>query len=320
MRTNPFSELYSQCNNGDPADKYANLPDFPTHIDIEPVSLCNMRCRMCPTGVHALGREQGKMTWETWSKILGAAKDHDCHLRFIGWGEPLLHGSLQYMIGLASEFELHTHVNTNGLLMTADKARELCAEGLSSIKFSFQGINRETYNEMRGQDAFDKIMQAIECMVDARGDTEYPYIAVSTSVTNESEGEIWAFTERLKNVVDHVSIGHTTFDFIELGKAPTKYRELAEQAAQNSTVTKKHPDPCPEVFDKLSIHHNGDVVVCCNAYSNEGVIGNVNDTPLKELWRGKVIEEYRERLARKEYSGPLCEKCYDYMELTEHNK
>ncbi|MHC4065053.1 MAG: SPASM domain-containing protein, partial [Planctomycetota bacterium] len=84
-----------------------------------------------------------------------------------------------------------------------------------------------------------------------------------------------------------------------------------------STDAKVHPKPCPEVFDKLSIHADGSVVLCCNDYNGTVELGNVADTPIIEMWQHPKIEAYRKRLAENNYEAPLCRDCYDYLGLTE---
>ena len=122
--------------------------------------------------------------------------------------------------------------------------------------------------------------------------------------------------------MDEVSVGRTIFDYMNFGKARLHDRQRAdlERHAAAETAEKRHPDPCPEVFDKLSIHADGDVVLCCNDFSGAVTLGNVNDTPIAELWRHPKIEAYRTRLARKDYSAPLCKSCFDFMGCTAKKK
>ena len=91
----------------------------------------------------------------------------------------------------------------------------------------------------------------------------------------------------------------------------------SSRALALSTDPKLHPRPCPEVFNKLSIHANGDVVLCCNDFNGVVKLGNVGETPLRDLWRHPKIEAYRERLAQDNYKARLCRDCYDYQALTE---
>lgn len=316
---NPLQELYDGCNRGSNAAKYLELPAFPRLIDVELTSSCNFRCLMCPTGNLSLGRKAEFLPAPLWQSIIEQCEPHGTALRFIGWGEPMMHPAVVQVIYAASMAGLLTHINTNGSLLNRHLAMRLVIAGLSSIKFSFQGVNERTYEEMRRKDFFDGMLKAIGMMCDSRGEARLPYIAASTSVTYESPEMIAQFRERLEPLVDHLGIGTTTFDYMDLNAVRLKPDELAllTKLKELSTDAKAHPSPCPEVFDKLSIHADGSVVLCCNDFSGAVELGNIAKTPIVELWRHPRIEAYRERLAKDSYDAPLCRDCYDYMELTE---
>ena len=59
------------------------------------------------------------------------------------------------------------------------------------------------------------------------------------------------------------------------------------------------------------VHVNGDVTTCCLDERLENRIGNVNETPLAELWTAPTIEAWRLAHAegRFEDSGPYCTRC-----------
>ena len=102
-----------------------------------------------------------------------------------------------------------------------------------------------------------------------------------------------------------------------MSAVPPKQRERLEKAAALSTVEKNHPVPCPEVFGKLTVHWDGSVRVCCNDFSGRTNLGNINTGEMTEIWRNPQIEAYRERLVGNDYEAPLCQDCWDYMDLTE---
>lgn len=315
---NPFQDHYDSCNHGNPRDKYESLDDGPHLVDIEPVGLCNFRCLMCPTGLQSLTRPQDFMSLETFDAILEKTEPFHSSIRFIGWGEPLMHPDIVEMVHLANRAGRLTHINTNASKMTAKLAMSLAASGLDSIKFSFQGTDRDTYKMMRQTDFFDGMLEAIGHMVKVQLDGQ-PFIAASTSTTDETPEMIEAFRVKLSPMVDHLSIGKTIFEFMDFAAVPKKYKERLEQAAKLCTVEKAHPVPCPEVYDKLTVHWDGSVRVCCNDYDGETDLGNVNLNSMGEIWRHPTMEKYRKKLARKDYSLPLCRDCYDYMDLTEEN-
>lgn len=315
---NPFQSLYAQCNTGTSAEKYAALPDFPRMLDIELTSACNFRCLMCPTGNLSLKRDAEFMREGTMLEIIDQCRDHVPGLRLIGWGEPLLNVSIVDFIIAATEIGSPTHLNTNGSLLTRHLAIDLVDAGLSSIKFSFQGVDAASYREMRNTDFFEGVIEAIGYMRRARGDQALPWIAVSTSTTSETPEMIEAFRERVAPLADQVSVGRTIFDFMDLNAVRLKDedRERLERLRVFQPKNLRHPSPCPEVFDKLSIHADGSVVLCCNDFDGVVTLGNVNKTPIAELWRHPKIEAYRERLARRDYDAPLCKTCWSYMEGT----
>ncbi len=309
---NPFRPLYDLCNS-----PKGELIDFPRMIDVELTSSCNFRCLMCPTGNRSLDRHAEFMTEETYEKIVDQCAEHGTALRFIGWGEPTLHPRVMGFVGAAFSRGLLTHLNTNGSKITGNMSRGLVGMGLDSIKFSFQGVNRQSYLDMRRTDFFGGMIEAIGLMRWARV-SQTPWIAASTSITDETPEQVEKFRQIMTPLVDELTIGNTTFDFMDLSAVRLRPGEKAmlEKAMAAESVEKRHPDPCPEVWDKLSIHADGTGVVCCNDFDAVTNLGNINDTTIAEMWRHHEIEAYRERLVRKEYSGPLCESCFDYMNCT----
>ena len=69
--------------------------------------------------------------------------------------------------------------------------------------------------------------------------------------------------------------------------------------------------PCAGLWDTPMVQVNGDVTVCCLDEHLENKIGNVNDTPLGEIWAGPKLDAWR--LAHVEgrfgESGPYCTRC-----------
>ncbi len=298
-------------------------------LDIELTSSCNFRCLMCPVGNRSLGRAAEFMKHDTFVNILGQSIHGGLEaMRFIGWGEPALHPELCAFIDGATGAGILTHLNTNGSKMTHELARDLVCADLNSIKFSFQGVGRKSYAEMRNVDFFEGMIEAIGVMREAWfhhhagniiGRSLLPWIAASTTTTWETPEMIAEFCERLALLVDELSVGKTIFDFMDLGKAKLRRKDrdtLVRLMSASTGDEKAHPDPCPEVFNKLSIHADGSVVVCCNDYDGVVVLGNVNTDRIEDMWRHPKIEAYRERLARKDYDAPLCVSCFDYLGVT----
>jgi MoaA/NifB/PqqE/SkfB family radical SAM enzyme len=65
------------------------------------------------------------------------------------------------------------------------------------------------------------------------------------------------------------------------------------------------PYICKNPWTTLYIWGNGNVTHCC--YSNIGSLGNINETPLLDIWRGPKLNSVRENMAQGNYLQAGCE-------------
>ncbi len=318
MAKNPLQPIYDICNQGGSWEKFKNLPEFPRMIDIELTNTCNFRCLMCPTGNHSQRRKSGFMEKGVFYEILDEVAPYKTAMRFIRWGEPLSHPDIIEFIQACTDRGILTHLNTNGSYLTEEMAKALLDAGLSSLKYSFQGVDRETYAEMRNTDFYDELLEKMEMMKTLRGDNPLPFLHVSTSVSYETEAQTEEFKKVMSQYVDQVSIGHTLFDFIDINAVrlrPHELEKLKWLIGQDKFVDKQHPE-CPEIFDKLAINWDGSVSACCNDSDNKMVVGDLGKKSLKEIWTDKMITQYRRTLADMGHDKlPLCRDCYDYQDI-----
>lgn len=317
-RINPFRKIYDICDNGDVEYKYNNIPTFPRYIDIEITNHCNYKCLMCPVGTGSINRNQGFMSDEIYERILNEIKEFKTPLRFIRWGEPTLNKNFIEYIKMAKDLGIICHFNTNGSLLTKEQFNELVDIELDSIKFSFQGVDKKGYTEMRNNDYFSELLDKIKILYDIRGDKAYPYIHASTTITYETAEQVKKFKAEVEKFTDLVTVGRTMLSHIDISriKLEEKDKNMLIKLKNEESVVKQHPKCCPEVFDKLSINWDGSVSACCGDYDNKMIIGNIKDNTLLEIWNSNKMNAYRKILSEKRYDElELCKGCYDYMEL-----
>jgi len=280
---NPFDAIYKQCNLGKNKDKYANMGNFPLLVDVELTNMCNFSCAMCPTGNETIQRKSGYMTDATFLAILDEAVKYGVAMRFVRWGEPLLHPQCFEFISTAKKYGVPTHMNTNGYFMD-DECVELMIKYLDSVKFSFQGVTRDEYFKWRRQDYFRELIGWVETLHKKRKSLKSPYIHVGTTVNGSEEKDIEQYKKALSSIADRVTIGKTE-------NLKTKVCTL---------------NPCPEVFNKLSINCNGDVTACCADYDGKMVVGNIHKESLYHIWNfNPKLEEIRTKIAKGEREGLL---------------
>jgi MoaA/NifB/PqqE/SkfB family radical SAM enzyme len=317
QRENPFEEIYKTTNAGGSRKKYANLPEFPRIIDIEVTNLCNFNCLFCPTGTLSQKRDTGFMDKQVFNEIISEVSVHRTPLRFIRWGEPTLHSEFIDYLRIAKNNGIMCHVTTNGSKLDDALIMTLVELGVESLKFSFQGVDRDSYQEMRNTDFFDDLLDIVQRFNEIRGDRLYPFLQISTTTTYESDEQISVFKKKVEPMVDKLIVGKTNLDrvSVESIRLKEKHKKTLKRLQSQQSVNKQHPE-CPEVFDKLSINWDGTVSACCGDSDNLMLIGDLSKQTLKEVWNSDVMDRYRMILAEMRHDElPLCKTCYDVHDI-----
>jgi len=278
-------------------EKFENPRPFPILFDIELTNYCNMNCKFCPVGQEWMMRPQGFMSREVFEKIIKEivkerSPDQQVGIRFIRWGEPLLHPFLLEFTEYAERQDIICHINTNATLIDSEFISRIVKIPLTSIKFSMQEVTAHGYEYWRGKNFFAELLGWVKELYYRRSHRQFPFIQIGTTVSKNTYDEL-----QIKRFKDYVS---QYCDLVTVGRT----RNLI-----NDEVVTNYPE-CPEMFDKLSIDWDGDVTACCADWNKWMVVGNVKEQSLKEIWEGEKLKSYREMLIKKQHNLlPVCKKC-----------
>jgi MoaA/NifB/PqqE/SkfB family radical SAM enzyme len=134
-------------------------------LDVRPVVAelfltenCNLRCVSCACW---RTRAENELSREEWFDVIGQlAEMRFVKLNFTG-GEVLLRRDLGDIVRFASENSDATlHLNTNAILLTRSKTRELIDAGVRSFNVSFDGATAAMHDDIRGLvGAFDRTLE-----------------------------------------------------------------------------------------------------------------------------------------------------------------
>jgi radical SAM protein with 4Fe4S-binding SPASM domain len=297
-RINPWRKVYDSNQSKDPW-KYG-IPEFALYLDIEPTNYCNFNCSFCVS--KQAERKRGYMSDETFNRICEQGKKYGTKgIRFLRWGEPLLHSNISNMIKKIHDYGLLSHITTNGSLLTKDLSKKLIDSGLDSIIISMQGLNKEEYKKLRGNN-YNKVIEGLNNLLEARGNKSNPYITISTTITDETQEEVNAFKDKWLKRVDDVSVVYTWFKRLE-NKQPVL--NLIERAKELP-----HLFRCQEVMVKLSIDWDGMISPCCLDYDQQLSVGNIYKDDLMDVWKSENVKAIRTLLSNKRQDlFTLCRTC-----------
>lgn len=322
-RTNPFLEHYRKCNTGTNSEKLRLIKEgelsLPRYLDVELTNACNFRCCFCPTGTNSMQRMKGYMPELVVERLLENIREYKIPgVRVIGWGEPTLHPKWLQILKKLHSWGAIVHLGTNGSLLKEQDMQSLVDMQLESIKFSFQGADAESYNEMREGGNYDTLIETVKTMYGLRGNLPYPYIQISTTLTVESKEQVVQFREAIEPYCDYCNVGYTMLNHLSVDSMHVAegQKEKIRRMQEHEAVKHKYREVCSDAFDKLDIHWNGDVSLCCSDYENFLLVGNIMDMDVKEIFNSNIANLYRETIAKGEYGRiKCCSTCWETVPL-----
>jgi putative metalloenzyme radical SAM/SPASM domain maturase len=146
---------------------------LPSKLFVEPTTRCNLRCSMCVKQSQEHAIAEGDLSPEIFEALLPALPRLDA-LVLTGIGEPLLHPGLEDLIARArSAMPGHGEIGiqSNGRILTLERARSLLRSGLSRICLSLDAAVPETFRSLRPGAEVDDVETALANASRARAQT-----------------------------------------------------------------------------------------------------------------------------------------------------
>jgi radical SAM protein with 4Fe4S-binding SPASM domain len=144
----------------------ATAPPLPTELQVEVTGACNLACKMCLVRYRPkLGRREGAMCFHTFKALVDELPALE-KVTLQGLGEPLLAPDLFRMIEYAAGRGIRMGFNSNGTLLTRERAERLVDAGLDWLHISLDGATAETYEAIRHGSRFDVVTRNIRGLVE----------------------------------------------------------------------------------------------------------------------------------------------------------
>ncbi len=284
---NHFSDAYKKSREFLKKDEVAI---FPPYVTFQLVNRCNFQCIMCP--VSYVKSNKDELNFELFKKAIDEIAKYGSLIRFIGYSEPFLYSHIKEAITYVKDKNLKLHITTNGSLLNEELIDFIIEKKVDSIVFSFQGLDENEYLFMRNttKNKFDKLLQNIQNLFQKKD--KFPFMKITTTVTKRDNLTLQnEFIKKYLNYVDEVQItGFTHFIHIdEYFNKPTIWSELnIQKPTQNENVKCFLPN-----YEML-IKHNGYILQCCGAFTNEMKVENIAKNSLYDIWHSKKANEIRQ--------------------------
>jgi len=283
----------------------------PKFIQMETVTKCNAKCPFCPQ--NEIVRDPARMPTEAWRKIVDDTRGWGITYRPFLTNEPFVDNRMPEIVRYIKENDPTARVefNTNGELVTEKLARELLEAGVDIMRFSIDGLSRETYEPSRIGIDFTKVMERTRRFLelwDEGGYRNKVFTELRMIEVPENKHEVEAYRAFWGPLCSEVLI--------------TSMYQWPWTGQKREDVVLK---PCLKILDELFFYTNGNATICCWDVHERAVIGNINEQSVGEIWESYAARCMRATLddGRRDLLN-LCSRCnayqdYDFSRFTTDN-
>lgn len=306
---------YVAKQSADISDKeYPLEAPFPKNLMIELTNACNLKCVMCYNRL--MKRKRGFMDAATYGFILDNAAE--IGIKMVGLyttGESFLHPQVFDFIRLAKEkgFE-YIYMTTNGNVLNEKKIKKIFDSGLDSIKFSIDGISKESYEKIRVGGNFEKLYNNIKALRETRDALKSKLkIYASFVLVNNNYHELKQFKEFWKGLIDEVMI-------VIVGNQANlqvqEFDKLIPEHLKNKIV--KTRDYCNLLWNRIIMTYDGKFTLCSEDFEGELIYGDIREESMREAWNNVKMKAYRSMWKTRDFHlSPRCLTCTSDIEQDE---
>lgn len=289
---------------------------WPTHLQVEFSTKCNLRCTYCP-----VGSEQGPtghMDPVVFGRIVDDIERHALLLIMWGWGEPFLCPSIYEMIGYAHRKGIRLVSSTNGHLFTERAHAEgVVRSGLDALIVSLSGTTQEAYHRFRGG-RLDTALQGTREIVAAKRRLRSctPHVQLSFIVTDYSEEQIPDIKRMARELgVDGLGLKKMNTASVKPRPGPDEalpavehYRRFSYRDGNDGRVRVRN-NPCKALWHSPTLRWDGRINPCAYDFDGEQLLGDATATSFRDIWRGPAYRQMRRKFREDWESIPICNRC-----------
>lgn len=286
---------------------------------IEPTSLCNLKCPLCPVPSH-LHRPTGHMTMDTYTGVIDSIAGYAKKIDLWNFGEPFLNPDMFGMIKYAEDRRIKVRVSTNSTFLSDEEIAKVFWSDLSSIIVCLDGASKETHERYRIGSEFEKVVDGIRRLARKKRalGRSRPFIRLQFLVFSYNEHEIddiIALAEEmqvdqlsLKNLSLGTWIGENIRQNIGKKLLPKNDKFRKYGVEDSHFELKVHDEVCSWAYANGVVLANGDVTTCCYDGSGDHAFANVQrDGGLLTILKSDKMKEIRQEIVDRKL--PLCKTC-----------
>ncbi len=286
-------------------------------INLEFNSACNLRCKFCSLD---FTKPTQTMPVDLLEKLLAELQTDKRmanvqQLNLYNGGETLLHPKRLEMFQAIGNAKTKARAEgrkfpkvlllTNGMLLRPKLAQQILeTDALDVVQFSLDGGTPEKFEELRvnakWKPFYDNVKTLHQLVQENKKDVALKSITIVEQPFTLTTD--WMHPE-FKEVIDLMS-------HFELRRLHDWGGEVELGDGEKKVVNKKG---CMLLMHQMVVLPNGDVTVCCNDLNSKGVVGNITNKTLFDVYAGHERRVYVDKLQQgRKDELELCKNCVSF--------
>jgi MoaA/NifB/PqqE/SkfB family radical SAM enzyme len=259
--------------------------EFPAYIELQTISTCNSRCRICPMEWTASALPQGRMSDALLDRILGEIADHAPVIRSVEPylnNEPLLDRRfLDVLRRIRAAHECTVEVSTNASRLTPELSATILDERLiDDFRFSVFGASKKTHEAVMVGLDWERVTDAVRTYArlwNERGRSNTARVVFVHNPILHPPGEL----ERVRALWADTGLGLIAWEHLDRAGSNRIRLNSDRLAMREGRVVN-----CKMGYlrDRVAVLYNGEVQLCCQDWGRAISVGNVADSSLEAVW------------------------------------
>jgi len=267
------------------------------YLALNMTSACNYQCSYCFVGLKNLKAARDELVLGDKLRVIREAKE--CGVRVVsipGRGEPMADRNFWDILEETKRLGLWLVVYTNGYLLDSDRIKQL-KDFPVSLYLKVDSFDPDIYEQMVGkQGVFERLRRNLDVLLEhfhepkIDGDRIITRLGINSVVTTQTAESIPTIHRWCQNhgiyytCRSPVKVGEAaiTWDMLVQDQAE-RLRAIGQQYTARNFTSSTELGQCGIYLFGITVDNNGEVLVCPDAHSDFGLIGNVKESSLREL-------------------------------------
>lgn len=295
----------------------------PFMLLLDPSSLCQLQCPVCPTGLENAGEvghgrafyRSGRtlLRRDLFTRIIDELGDYLFFVQLYNWGEPLLNPELNHFIAELGRRDIAVAIHSNLSLPLSDEALTgLIENGTDRIEASIDGFSQESYARYRRKGRFqlarDNLVRLAEIRDRLGAETRivWNFLLFRFNEHEADTADAFCRERGIEFVRREAAIfEHQREEFLpshRRGEPTDDFFALQARPFEPQTISSRPEQSCGWHYFYSAINADGSLSPCCAPWESDWDFGRITTTGngFADIWNGPEFQA-----SRRDVSGRL---------------